>query len=87
MLVKLTPDPRTAYGIMQEDGNFVTYSQNKAIVFWSTATYGNPGSFFLLQDDGNLVVQNSYGDVLWTSNTESTCSSKSTLNLNCFLEV
>ena len=76
-----TVDPRIAFGIMQEDGNFVTYSQNKDIVFWSTATYGNPGSFYFLQDDGNMVVKNRYGDILWTSNTESTCSSKSAFNL------
>lgn len=76
MLVKLIPDPRIAYGIMQDDGNFATYNQNKSNVFWSTGTYGNPGSFFLLQDDGNMVVQNPYGDILWTSNTESTCSSE-----------
>ncbi len=75
-------DPRIAFCLMQDDGNFVTFSKNKDLVFWSTATYGNPGSFFLLQNDGNMIVQNQYGDILWSSNTESTCSSKFDYVLN-----
>lgn len=49
--------------IMQEDANFVVYS---AIV-WSTNTsnWDNRGAYFVVQDDGNLVVYRLDGGILW----------------------
>ena len=67
-------DPRIDHGYVDFSGNFVLYSKNNEFPFWESGTFGNPGSFLLLQDDGNLVVGNPYGDILWTSNTESICS-------------
>ena len=72
-------DPRLNRGYMNFYGNFVLCDKNKVIPFWQTDISGNEGNFLLLQDDGNLVVENPYGDILWTSNTESICSGE--LNL------
>lgn len=49
--------------VMQYDGNFVIYGAFGAT--WHTVTYGNPGSFLSVQDDGNLVVYNPSGRPLW----------------------
>jgi hypothetical protein len=49
--------------VMQHDGNFVMYGAYGAT--WNTETWGNPGSFLSLQDDGNLVVYSSTGRPLW----------------------
>jgi hypothetical protein len=49
--------------VMQHDGNFVLYGAFGAT--WDTGTWGNPGSFLAVQDDGNLVVYHSSGRPLW----------------------
>lgn len=41
--------------IMQTDGNLVLYDK-EGCPKWASQTYGNPGAFFNVQDDGNLVV-------------------------------
>jgi uncharacterized protein YkwD len=41
--------------IMQTDGNLVLYDK-EGCPKWASQTYGNPGAFFNIQDDGNLVV-------------------------------
>jgi len=64
--------------IMQGDGNFVAYAPGGNIpvhAFWSTGTYGNPGAWVVLQDDGTLVVYDSANNPLWTSNTVQDLSS------------
>lgn len=48
---------------MQTDGNFVTYAFGKPT--WHTGTYGNPGAYLAVQDDGNLVVYSATGRPLW----------------------
>lgn len=40
--------------LMQDDGNFVLYSNGKPI--WATNTAGNGGAIFAFQPDGNLVI-------------------------------
>jgi hypothetical protein len=67
-------DPRKNQGYVDFSGNFVIYSKNNVLPFWESGTFGNPGAFVVLQNDGNLVVESPYGDILWTSNTESVCS-------------
>lgn len=41
--------------IMQTDGNLVLYDTDNRPK-WASQTFGNPGAFFDVQDDGNLVV-------------------------------
>jgi uncharacterized protein YkwD len=43
---------------MQADGNLVLYAVDGSAK-WSSNTYGNPGAFLRIQDDGNLVVYRS----------------------------
>jgi hypothetical protein len=57
-----------SYVEMQDDGNLVAYSSQRA-AFWATGTDGNPGAFVVLQDDGNLVVYSASNTALWASNT------------------
>ncbi|BAY96217.1 hypothetical protein NIES37_01460 [Tolypothrix tenuis PCC 7101] len=40
---------------MQPDGNLVLYNTSN-YPRWASQTFGNPGAFFDIQDDGNLVV-------------------------------
>jgi hypothetical protein len=50
--------------IMQDDANFVVYSAT----IWSTGTVldSHSGAYFVVQDDGNLVVYYLDGTVLWS---------------------
>jgi hypothetical protein len=59
---------------MQQDGNFVLYDRHVnhggglGTPVWSTNTWGNPGAYLGMQNDGNLVVY--LGPTpLWASNT------------------
>jgi hypothetical protein len=58
--------------IMQPDGNLVLYSTDGK-ARWASLTWNNPGAFFNVQDDGNLVVyragsQTETGDnALWAA--------------------
>jgi Peptidase family M23 len=55
--------------ILQSDGNLVLYGGGRAL--WATNTSGNPGAFFAIQADGNLVIYRSDGrQALWASNTD-----------------
>ena len=45
------------------DGNVLVHSSEKDI--WSTNTSGNSTSTLNMQEDGNLVLYNSSGDVIW----------------------
>jgi len=36
---------------------------------WATNTYGNPGAYYTMQDDGNFVIRSSDGKQLWATNT------------------
>jgi hypothetical protein len=61
-------DGKAGYGMwMQNDGNFVLYSETQAL--WASNTDGTPGSYLRIQDDGNLVVYAAAGNPLWASNT------------------
>jgi hypothetical protein len=55
--------------LMQSDGNFVAYTANNASAPWSTYTSGHPGAKLVLRDDGDLVVLDQNGSILWHSNT------------------
>jgi hypothetical protein len=52
--------------VMQGDGNFVLYYNGRAV--WNSVTFV-PGSFAVLQTDGNLVVRAPGGRALWSSQT------------------
>ena len=52
---------------MQGDGNFVLYHVNNAPA-WASNTAGAPGSFVVMQNDGNLVIYRPNFPI-WASNT------------------
>ena len=52
---------------MQSDGNAVLYSGGTPL--WWTRTHGNPGSFIVVQSDGNLVVYRPDGRAIFNTNT------------------
>ena len=49
-----TSNPKSLKYIMQGDGNFVIYDGNRPV--FETGTWGKPGSFLMLRNDGKLVV-------------------------------
>ncbi|MFT3775282.1 MAG: hypothetical protein QM820_58790 [Minicystis sp.] len=54
--------------VMQGDGNFVLYGHPASRALWSTGTWGHPGAFLIVQDDGNVVLYD--GDKpLWATGT------------------
>jgi hypothetical protein len=59
--------------IMQTDGNFVLYRSPTSTLprdaVWNTGTYGNPGAWLFMQNDGNLVVYDANDRALWASGT------------------
>lgn len=55
------------HATLQEDGNFVVY--NHADVVFRTDTANMGGEQVKIQDDGNIVLINDKGRVLWASNS------------------
>jgi hypothetical protein len=55
------------YAEMQTDGNLVVYADDRRPV-WGAGTEGNPGATLVVQDDGNVVVQQ--GRALWATGTD-----------------
>lgn len=62
--------------ILQPDGNLVIYCiscyPSKAI--WSSQTKGKDGHTLFFQTDGDLVLRNSKGKMIWHSNVISKCA-------------
>jgi hypothetical protein len=58
---------------MQPDGNLVVYSASggpsNGGALWSTGTFGHPGAYTAVQDDGNLVVYLPGGSAAWSTGT------------------
>ena len=55
---------------MQRDGNLVVYCPQTRRAIWHSGTYGNKNNFrrgARFQDDGNLVLYNNAGGVLWAA--------------------
>jgi len=42
------------YAVMQGDGNLVIYTP-AGVAVWHTITWGHPGAWLTVQDDGNVV--------------------------------
>ena len=54
--------------IMQRDGNFVVYTEGKAL--WASNTNGRGFNYLKLQDDGNLVIYSKITNIpRWASGT------------------
>jgi hypothetical protein len=53
------------HAVMQGDGNLVVYDGYGNPV-WHTGTYGNPGAYLGIGDDGSLRVYGQGGNVLWS---------------------
>jgi hypothetical protein len=62
--------------ILQVDGNLVLYclTCNPVKAIWSAQTQGKDGKVLFFQPDGDLVLHNSLGKVIWHSNIHSTCA-------------
>jgi hypothetical protein len=56
---------------LQEDGDLVMQvdTHDGFEITWHTDTGGHPGAILTLRDDGNLIVVDTKGAVLWASNT------------------
>ncbi|MFC6986729.1 hypothetical protein [Streptomyces cirratus] len=55
----LVPTPGKPELVMQPDGNLVVYAVANGgtkLPLWHSGTYGNPGAYALMQDDGNFVI-------------------------------
>ena len=62
------------YAVMQQDGNFVLYQTQLWIpqnAIWASGTNGKgvPPTKITMQDDGNLVIYDTYNTATWASNT------------------
>lgn len=53
--------------VIQDDGNAVVYSINRAI--WSSDTAGKPANNLVMQGDGNLVLYDAQSKPYWYSST------------------
>lgn len=62
--------------ILQPDGNVVIYcvTCNPAKALWSTQTKGKGGQALFFQTNGDLVLKNALGKILWHSNIVSKCT-------------
>jgi len=61
---------------MASDGNFYIYDIAHNTAPWGAPTFGHPGAYATLQADGNLVVYDVNGVVLWSSGTNGTFSER-----------
>jgi len=55
---------------MQSDGNFFLITKYGE---YATDTWTHPGAYLYAQDDGNLVLLNTAGATVWSTNTPSSC--------------
>ena len=60
--------------ILQSDGNLVIYCVATGKALWSTQTNRKDGKTLFFQTDGDLVLHNSTGKVIWHSNIKSKCA-------------
>lgn len=59
--------------VLQNDGNLVIYSPNRAT--WSSGTAGKPVAYATMQSDGNLVLYSSSGKPIWYTKTKGSSNS------------
>jgi hypothetical protein len=58
--------PGNAGGILQDDGNLVVYEGSQPL--WNSKSFGASGHYHLaLADDGDLMLSNDKGAVVWSS--------------------
>jgi len=66
--------------LMNTDGNFFIYDWAHGAGTWGPGTQGHPGAYAFFQTDGNLVVYDVNGAVLWSSGTSGTNAERLDLN-------
>jgi hypothetical protein len=59
---------------MQPDGNLVVTQGDSAV--WDTRTWGNPGAYSYVQNNGNFAVHRSDGTLLWDTRTWGTSADR-----------
>lgn len=59
--------PDASFFSMQADGNLVLYAGATPLRF--SGTWGNPGAFLLIQNDGNAVIYRPNGVAIWHTGT------------------
>jgi RHS repeat-associated protein len=52
---------------LMSNGELQIYDRQLAQITWHSNTYGHPGSYAVLQSDGNLVVYDANNNYLWAS--------------------
>ncbi|MGH7488575.1 MAG: hypothetical protein ACREMY_23695, partial [bacterium] len=55
-----------SYAVMQDDGNFVLYT-SAGIPTWHSNTWGNPGAYLTVRNDGSAVILAPDGTLLWST--------------------
>ena len=56
--------------IMQQNGNFAVYKNEKALWASKTNDVGTGPYVLRMKSDNNLVIYDDYGKTIWTSNTQ-----------------
>ncbi|TDQ53087.1 outer membrane protein assembly factor BamB family protein [Actinorugispora endophytica] len=54
----------------QHDGNLVLYRTGSSSALWASDTYGSSVGVLHLEEDGDLVLYDADGDLVWNSGTE-----------------
>ena len=65
-----TSNTCTSRACMQDDGNFVTYCDNRPT--WASGTPGWNGGRLFMQDDGNAVIYDN-NKAIWSSGSDTKC--------------
>ncbi len=81
-----TVDKWWAFSVLKCRFNFsgVRKLAHKLLIkcLWNWPWTGTIGAYLLLQDDGNLVIKNTSGSIVWSSNTNSNCTGINLLIVN-----
>ncbi|MFF2468733.1 hypothetical protein [Streptomyces mirabilis] len=91
MIYRYSPQGWQIQLVMQSDGNLVEYlrfDDGSRYACWATNSWGSgDNNWAVYQTDGNFVVYNSSGGVVWASNTQGGGGSTVDMNSNGVLYV
>lgn len=58
----------SSYAVMQRDGNFVIYGNDKSVI-WASNTYQSGGSQLKVENDGNIAIYTPENTRVWETGT------------------